>query len=97
MIDEIIVTIENIIELHEIEASLDDIDAAIVEARRVLNNYLGKEQSMKDEHTAAMLGEVIAQTYYEIDQLLNGEDFKTHLSRIESCAREIIDLVEKYK
>jgi hypothetical protein len=52
---------------------------------------------MKDEHTNAMLGEVIAQTYYEIDQLLNGEDFKTHLSRIESCAREIIDLVEKYK
>lgn len=43
MIDEIIVTIENIIELHEIEASLEDIDAAIVEAWRVLNNYLGKE------------------------------------------------------
>ena len=79
---------------------------------------------MKDEYKIAMMREVIAQTNYEIDQLLisfsalddnclsaafsknasipprcstDSEDFKTHLSRIESCAREIIDLVEKYK
>lgn len=52
---------------------------------------------MKDEYNVAMLREVIAQTYYEIDQILNGEDSETHLSRIESCARELIYLVEKYK
>ena len=52
---------------------------------------------MKDKHTTAMLREIIDQTYYEIDQILNGEDFKTHLSRVESLARELIYLVEKYK
>lgn len=52
---------------------------------------------MKEEPTTTMLKEVIDQTYYEIDQILNGEDSETHLSRIESLARELIYLVEKYK
>ena len=31
-------TIENLIALHEMQAPLEDIDAAIIEARRVLDN-----------------------------------------------------------
>ena len=31
-------TIENLIELHEMQAPLKDIDAAIIEARRTLDN-----------------------------------------------------------
>ena len=52
---------------------------------------------MKEKLTTTMLKEVIDQTYYEIDQILNGEDSETHLSRVESLARELIHLMEKYK
>ena len=31
-------TIENLITLHEVQAPLEDIDAAIIEARRALDN-----------------------------------------------------------
>lgn len=31
-------TIENLISLHEVQAPLEDIDAAIIEARRALDN-----------------------------------------------------------
>jgi len=31
-------TIENLIALHEVQAPLEDIDAAIIEARRALDN-----------------------------------------------------------
>ncbi len=55
------------------------------------------------------LNDTIEQMRYEIDELvapvclmlkvvpLDGNDFKDCLSRIEDCAREIVDLVEKYK
>ena len=38
---------------------------------------------------------VIEQMRYEYDQLLYGEEYENRMSRIEECAREIIDLVEK--
>ena len=38
---------------------------------------------------------VIEQMRYEYDQLLYGEEYGNRMSRIEECAREIIDLVEK--
>ena len=47
--------------------------------------------------TAQQLGDTIGQMRYEIDELLDGNDFKDRLSRIEDCARKIVDLVEKYK
>lgn len=47
--------------------------------------------------TAQQLGDAIGQMRYEIDELLDGNDFKDCLSRIEDCAREIVNLVEKYK
>lgn len=37
-IDNLKDTIENLIELHEMQAPLEDIDAAIIEARRMLDN-----------------------------------------------------------
>ena len=37
-IDNLKETIENLIALHEIQAPLEDIDAAIIEARRMLDN-----------------------------------------------------------
>jgi len=37
-IDNLKDTIENLIELHELEAPWDEIDAAIIEARRALDN-----------------------------------------------------------
>ena len=40
-------TIENLIALHEMQAPLEDIDAAIIEARRVLDN-LFQANSGKD-------------------------------------------------
>ena len=38
---------------------------------------------------------VIEQMRYEYDKLLYGEEYDNRMSRIEECAREIIDLVEK--
>ena len=38
MIENLKETIENLTELHEMQAPLKDIDAAIIEARRVLDN-----------------------------------------------------------
>ena len=46
MIENLRDTIENLIELHEMQAPLEDIDAAIIEARRMLDNLFqaqGKE------------------------------------------------------
>ena len=37
-IDNLKETIENLIALHEVQAPLEDIDAAIIEARRMLDN-----------------------------------------------------------
>jgi hypothetical protein len=37
-IDSLKDTIENLITLHEVQAPLEDIDAAIIEARRALDN-----------------------------------------------------------
>ena len=37
-IDNLKDTIENLIALHEVQAPLEDIDAAIIEARRALDN-----------------------------------------------------------
>ena len=37
-IDNLKETIENLITLHEVQAPLEDIDAAIIEARRMLDN-----------------------------------------------------------
>jgi hypothetical protein len=37
-IDNLKDTIENLITLHEVQAPLEDIDAAIIEARRALDN-----------------------------------------------------------
>ena len=37
-IDNLKETIENLIALHEAQAPLEDIDAAIIEARRILDN-----------------------------------------------------------
>ena len=37
-IDNLKETIENLIALHEMQAPLEDIDAAIIEARRMLDN-----------------------------------------------------------
>ena len=37
-IDNLKDTIENLIELHELEAPWDEIDAAVIEARRALDN-----------------------------------------------------------
>ena len=37
-IDSLKETIENLISLHEVQAPLEDIDAAIIEARRALDN-----------------------------------------------------------
>lgn len=52
---------------------------------------------MNKNFTAQQLGNTIGQMRYEIDELLDGNDFEACLSRIEDCAREIVNLVEKYK
>jgi len=43
------------------------------------------------------IANAIEQMRYEYDQLLYGEEYDGRISRIEDCAREIIDLVEKIK
>ena len=46
---------------------------------------------------ADQLGNTIGQMRYEIEELIDGNDFETCLSRIEDCAREIIKLTELSK
>jgi hypothetical protein len=46
---------------------------------------------------ADQLGNAIGQMRYEIEELIDGNDFETCLSRIEDCAREIIKLTELSK
>lgn len=46
MTDKIVDTLENLIELNEAQAPLEDIDVAVIEARRVLDDFF------KDSGTA---------------------------------------------
>jgi hypothetical protein len=44
---------------------------------------------------AQTIANAIEQMRYEYDQILYGEGYINRLERIEDCAREIINLVEK--
>jgi hypothetical protein len=46
MNDKIVDTLENLIALNEAQAPLEDIDAAVIEARRVLDDFLKDSGTM---------------------------------------------------
>jgi len=50
MNDKIVDTLENLIALNEAQAPLEDIDAAVIEARRVLDDFLKDSGTMNKGH-----------------------------------------------